>query len=70
MTMEYQVLVNNSIVKSYTHWIQAVTYCIMNGYVYTGQGTDRWNYGYSVTSLDPRVEIRRIKREKTTTKNG
>ena len=53
----YKVYVNEVLVKEYRYWVQAVTYCLMNGYVYTGSGTDEWNFGYSITSLDPRVKI-------------
>lgn len=53
----YKVYVNEVLVKEYRYWVQAVTYCLMNGFVYTGSGTDEWNFGYSITSLDPRVKI-------------
>ena len=53
----YKVYVIEVLVKEYRYWVQAVTYCLMNGYVYTGSGTDEWNFGYSITSLDPRVKI-------------
>lgn len=63
----YKVYVNDTLVKEYRYWIQAVTYCIARGYVYTGNGTDEWNFRYSVTSLDPRVKI--IKEEENDSKS-
>lgn len=53
----YKIYVNDILVKEYRYWLQAVTYCLMQGYIYQGSGTDSWNFGYSVTSLDPRVKI-------------
>lgn len=53
----YKVYVNDILVKEYRYWVQAVTYCLMQGYIYQGSGTDSWNFGYSVTCLDPRVKI-------------
>lgn len=53
----YIVYVGGYPVKYYRYWVQAITYCLMNGYVYTGSGTDEWNFGFSITSLHPDVKI-------------
>lgn len=58
----YVIYVNNVEVKRYKYWLQVMMYCIMNGYVYTGTGTDSWNYGYDVVSLDPRITIEKEKK--------
>lgn len=34
----YQVVVNNTTVKTYPFKIQAIVYCFMNGYVTSGRG--------------------------------
>lgn len=49
--MEYQVLVNNTVVKAYPYKTQAVTYCFLNGYV---------SSGYDWYFLNPKVEIRKV----------
>jgi hypothetical protein len=55
--MKYKIYVGNTLVKEYRYWLQAITYCLMNGYIYSGSGTDKWNFGYNVISLHPKVKI-------------
>lgn len=50
----WQVIVNNTVVKEYKHEVQAVMYCYMNGYVYSG--IDDWTNRFHVC-LDERVKI-------------
>ena len=45
----YKVYINGVLVKKYPYEIQALIYCYMNGYVYTGGG---WYF------LDDRVRIK------------
>lgn len=53
----YQVLVNNVCVKEYPYKIQAITYCLMHGYVYSGWDDWEWNFTRKVSYLDPKVQI-------------
>lgn len=59
--MSWKVFVNNVQVKSYPFKLQAITYCLMNGYVYSGW--DDWEFGSrgSICVLDERVKIIRSK---------
>ena len=62
--MAWTVLVNNVPVKTYPFKAQAFTYCLMNGYVYSG--FDDWEFGGSIGSicvLDERVKIVRSEDE-------
>lgn len=45
----YQVFVNDTLVKTYAHKIQAIMYCFLKGYVNSGRG---WYF------LDDRVQIK------------
>lgn len=48
--MIYKVVVHNNVVKEYPTELQAIIYCLMNGYINTGYG---WYF------LDDRVKIER-----------
>lgn len=56
----WNVEVNNVVVKSYPYKVQAYTYCLMNGYVYSGW--DDWERGSigHICTLDERVKIRKV----------
>lgn len=54
----WKVMVNNKLVKSYPHEAQAVMYCFMNGYIYSG-GYDFDNNWYYF--LDDRVQVKEEK---------
>lgn len=54
----YQVIVNNKVVKEYPYKIQAYTYCLMNGYVYSGY--DEWNSYSKFICLDDKVKIAEV----------
>lgn len=51
----YSVIVNNKVVKKYPYKIQAIVYCFMKGYVYSGY--DEWNSYKYLQVLDDRVRI-------------
>lgn len=51
----YNVIVNNTIVKTYPYKIQAIIYCFLKGYVYSGY--DEWHSYNYVQVLDDRVKI-------------
>lgn len=51
----YCVLVNDKVVKTYKYRIQAIIYCLLKGYVYSG--TSEWSGKYH-SFLDPKVKIR------------
>ena len=50
----YQVILNNNVIKSYPYKIQAVIWCFLNGYVYSG-GYDFDNKRYYF--LDDSIKI-------------
>lgn len=54
----YKVILNNNIVKSYPYKIQAIVWCFLNGYVYSG-GYDFDNKRYYF--LDDSIKIERVK---------
>lgn len=51
----YQVIVNNTMVKTYPFKIQAIVYCFLNGYVSSGRG---WYF------LDEKVKVRKVENER------
>ena len=55
----YVISVNGKEVKRYEHWEQALSYCMLSNYIYSGTGTDEWNEGFEVTALDPKVTIKK-----------
>lgn len=57
--MSYLVKVNNTKVKEYPFKLQAITYCLMNGYVYTGIDDFR---NRELLVLDDRVKIEKVKK--------
>lgn len=61
MNKIYQVIVNNTVVKEYPHKWQAVMYCYLNGYVYSG--LNEWNNFKGIVCLDDRVKIEEIEYE-------
>lgn len=56
----WNVYVNGVLVKSYAYKLQAVTYCLIKGYIYTGMGD--WYPYIDIAALDPRVKIVKEKR--------
>lgn len=56
----WNVYVRGVLVKSYTYKLQAVIYCLLKGYVYTGTGD--WYPYRDIVTLDPRVKIIKEKR--------
>lgn len=46
--LKYHVIVNGKRIKKYDYELQALTYCLLNGYINTGKG---FNF------LDDRVKI-------------
>lgn len=55
MNNKWVVRVDNKIVKEYPYKWQAVMYCYLNGYVYSG--INEWNNFKEIVCLDNRVEI-------------
>lgn len=55
MMNKWVVKVNGNIVKSYPYKWQAVMFCYMNGYVYSG--LNEWNNFKEIVCLDDRVKI-------------
>lgn len=51
----FQVFKDNICIKEYPFKLQAIMYCMMHGYVYSGLGD--WNFE-SIIMLDPCVQIK------------
>ena len=49
--MKYQIIVNNKIVKEYPHKLQAVIWCILKGYGYSGKG-HHWISGAEIREVE------------------
>lgn len=58
MSDKWVVRVNDKIVKEYPYKWQAVMYCYMNGYVYSG--LNEWNNFKEIVCLNDRVKIEEV----------
>ena len=45
----WQIIIDNEIIKEYKYEAQAITYCFLNGYIYSGRG---WYF------LDQKVTVK------------
>ena len=55
MMNKWVVKVKGEIVKEYPYKWQAIMFCYMNGYVYSG--LNEWNNSKEIVCLDSRVKI-------------
>lgn len=58
MSNKWIVRVNDKTVKEYPYKWQAVMYCYLNGYVYSG--LNEWNNFKEIVCLDDRVKIEEV----------